>query len=547
MSTATSAGADAMTTSPYAGTRTLVRLAIRRDRVLIPVSVLALVLFAVGAAKSSLDLYPTPESLSKDVGALLSNPSITAMYGPISDPTSPDAFAVIKTVMLGAVLLGVLCYAVVRRHTRTEEEEGRLELIGAGKVGRRAPLTAAVLVALGAALPTVVLTGLGLTGLGMDAEGGLALGVAWLIAALFMTGTTAVAAQLTSTARGCTAIAMSVLGVAFLIRAVADSSTSSAVQAASWVSPLGWSTRVSAYGANRFWVLLLGLAFFAVTVRLAFALLERRDLGAGIMSACLGPARAHRSLGSPLALAWRLQRGGVLGWTIAYAILGVVLGSLAKSVAEATSGNAGIEEMLRTMGGSMGTLLDAFFATELKFAAVVATVAGITTVLRIRSEETSGHAESVLATATRRRSWLGAYVLLGLGVPAWLMSVAGLCAGVSSRNVEGAPSAGAVLGASLSTLPAVWLIVATAMALVGALPRWSAVAWAILGVAFVLGEFGSLVNLPKWLVDVSPYPHLPALPGGTMTWGSTVVMVVIAVVLGVATFVTFRRRDLTLS
>ena len=66
----------------------------------------------------------------------------------------------------------------VVRHTRTEEETGRLELIGATVVGRYAPLTAALLAVGLANLAVAVLVALGLIGVGLPAAGSVALGLA---------------------------------------------------------------------------------------------------------------------------------------------------------------------------------------------------------------------------------------------------------------------------------------------------------------------------------------------------------------------------------
>ena len=55
----------------------------------------------------------------------------------------------------------------MRRHTRTEEEDGRFELLAAGVVGRRAPLAAAVALATPAVLATGLLSALSLVGTGV--------------------------------------------------------------------------------------------------------------------------------------------------------------------------------------------------------------------------------------------------------------------------------------------------------------------------------------------------------------------------------------------
>ena len=148
----------------------------------------------------------------------------------------------------------------MRRHTRTEEDEGRLELLGAGVVGRWSALAAAVTLATIAVVAASVLSGAGLASLGMDATGSVAFAVAWMTAGLAMVGVGAVVVQLASTTRGAAGLGFGFLGAMYALRAVADSADQgTVVHALGWLSPLGWAGRVEAYGANRTWILLLGV------------------------------------------------------------------------------------------------------------------------------------------------------------------------------------------------------------------------------------------------------------------------------------------------
>jgi len=108
--------------SGYAGTGALLKLALRRDRVVIPLSVLGLVAFAGGSAKSTVDLYQGQNAIDA-ARALLASPAIVGMYGPISNPDNPDSFAIFKTLLLGGVCVALLAIVLVRRHTRTEDEQ----------------------------------------------------------------------------------------------------------------------------------------------------------------------------------------------------------------------------------------------------------------------------------------------------------------------------------------------------------------------------------------------------------------------------------------
>ena len=225
--------------SALAGTGELTRLAWRRDRVLVPASVLGLTVLAAGSAAASLDLYPDDRSAAEGLAGVVSNPAVRAMYGPLAAQTA-DALAVFKTVMMGAVLTSVLALVVVRRHTRTEEEDGRLELLGSGAVGRRAPLAAALAVAVAAVLLASALAAAGLVAVGTDPAGAVAVGAAWATAGLAWAGITAVAVQVASTSRGAGGIAFGALGLAYLVRAAADTAPAgSFVHGLGWLSPLG--------------------------------------------------------------------------------------------------------------------------------------------------------------------------------------------------------------------------------------------------------------------------------------------------------------------
>lgn len=527
--------------STLTGTGTLLRLAWRRDRVLIPVSLLALTALSVGSAQATIDLYPTDEAARDGLGAVLANPSIVAMYGPIA-AENRDALSVFKTLLMGAVFVALLAYAVVRRHTRVEEEVGRLELVGAGVVGRRAPLTAAMTLASLAVVGAGLLTTGGLIAVGLDPAGSVAMGIAWIIAGLAMIGVTAVAAQLTTSARACAGIALSALATMFVIRAVGDTAGGSA-EVISWASPLGWASKVGAYGQNRFWVLGLALVLAAALMRLAFSLLDRRDVGSGLFPSRPGPARASDSLGTPLGLVWRLDRPSAVGWLAAFVILGGVLGGLVTSVADMASDQS-VVDMLKKLGGSAGTITDIFLATELAFVAVAAAAAGISLALRPASEERSGRGEPVLASATSRSSWLGAHALHAFALPTALLLALGLVVALVSGGKGDVPGMGALLAASAARLPAIAVMVAVALLASAVAPnRAPAIAWGWLAVAFGLGELGATVGLPDWLITVSPFAHVPPLPGGEFSATPSIVLTAIAALITVGAFTAYRLRD----
>jgi ABC-2 type transport system permease protein len=59
----------------------------------------------------------------------------------------------------------------------------------------------------------------------------------------------------------------------------------------------------------------------------------------------------------------------------------------------------------------------------------------------------------------------------------------------------------------------------------------------------VLGQLGPVLHLAAWLTDLSPFSHVPRLPGGEWDWGP-LWMAAVAAALACAGLAGFRRRDL---
>jgi ABC-2 type transport system permease protein len=103
---------------------------------------------------------------------------------------------------------------------------------------------------------------------------------------------------------------------------------------------------------------------------------------------------------------------------------------------------------------------------------------------------------------------------------------------------------GRVLGGALVQVPAAWVLAGVAVALFGLRPALTGVAWAAVVVCFLLAEFGPSLKLPQWAMDVSPFTHVPRLPGGTLTGAPIGWLLGVAVVLTAAGLAGFRRRDI---
>lgn len=529
--------------SSLAGTRALVRLAVRRDRVMLPVWIAVFVATAMSSAAATIDLYPTVESVVQAAASLNSTPSLVALYGRVYDPASLGAVAMLKLGGTGALLVAVLAILVVVRHTRAEEDTGALELVGATVVGRYAPLTAALLVAVGANLLLGLLTTLGLIGVGLPTEGSFAFGLAWAGVGIAFAAVAAIAAQLTGSARSAIGVAATTLGGVYLLRAIGDTADQGGPRWLSWLSPIGWGQQFRPYAGNRWWVLLITVSFAVVAAAVAFALVARRDLGAGLLPDRPGPATAAAGLRSPLALAWRLHRGALLGWTAGFVVVGLVLGNVATSVGDLLNSQQARDMIIR-LGGKKG-LTDAFLAAEMGMAGVIVSVYGVQAAMRLRAEETASRAEPLLAAGAGRIRWACSHIAIALAGTLVLLVGAGLGAGLAYGARIGEMGAiGRVLGGALVQLPAAWVLTGIVVAAFGLAPRLLVAGWAALVGFLLLGELGPLFRLDQWAMDLSPFAHVPKLPGAELAVAPMIWLTAIAALLTAAGLAGFRRRDI---
>jgi len=101
-----------------------------------------------------------------------------------------------------------------------------------------------------------------------------------------------------------------------------------------------------------------------------------------------------------------------------------------------------------------------------------------------------------------------------------------------------------MLGVALVQVPAAWVLAGLGVALFGLAPRLVALTWAGLIACFVLLELGALLDLNQWVVDVSPFAHVPKLPGAELPAAPLLWLVAIAAALVAAGVAGFRRRDI---
>jgi polyether ionophore transport system permease protein len=531
-----------------AGTAALMKLALRRDRVMLPAWMYVILIGVTSTAYTFGKLYKTPSSRLALVASGESNPALLFLYGRLNG-TSVGALTAWRYGVWAALFAVLMTVFIVIRHTRADEETGRLELIGSARVGRQAPLVAALLVAVAANLLLTAALCVVLPLVGLPVAGSVALALAIGTTGLAFTGISAVAAQLTSGARAARGLALGVLGLAFLARAVGDSAGASGPSWLTWVLPLGWTETLRPFSGERWWVLALPLAVFAAGTWLAFLLANRRDHGAGLLPDREGRPGASAALRGPQSLAWRLQWPSLAGWGAGYVFIFAVCGAAAQGIGQLFGTSSALEKEFTRLGGQ-SAIVNAYLAALMLLAGLIAAAFGVSAVLRLRAEETAGRADPVLSGAGGRIRWGLSHMLVAIAGTAALLAIAGVATGLGyALRAGGTVTVGGevlrMLGAGLAELPAALVIAGVAAAAFGLLPGASVgVGWTVLGLTVAINIFGQSLQLSHWVLDISPFTHVPRLPGGPVSAQPLLWLSCIALALGAVALTTLRNRDI---
>ncbi len=542
--------------SVFTGTGRLVRLALRRDRIQLPVWILGITFVTASLVPSITGTYPTEESRVK-LAISSANSPVSLMTNGLVSGTSLGATVAAQgllALLIGAAFMSTL---LVIRHTRQNEEAGRAELIGSGIVGRHASLTAAIIVAVGANVLLGLLTSLLLVGNDLPADGSFAMGAAVTGTGIAFAAVAAISAQIFDGSRAANGAAAAAIGVAFVLRAAGDA-TGQVVDGGtrvvsgwlSWLSPMGWAQQIRPYDDNAWWVFGLLVVFCVGAVGLAFELTQHRDVGAGMRATRPGPAHAPAGLLSPLGLAWRLQRGVLIGWAIGMVVLGALYGGIGNEIEDFAADSQATSDIFEELGTTGASLTDNYFAAIIGLFGIVVAGYAVQALLRMRSEEASGGVEAVLSTSVSRPRWMASHILIAVLGTAVILALTGLATGVTYGLVihDVGAQATRMLGAALVQVPATLTIAGFVVAVFGLFPRRAvALGWGVFTVVLVVSFLGPTLGLSQAVLDLSPFTHLPRVPVVDVSVLPLVVLGGVAAALVALGITAFRRRDLALS
>jgi len=234
-----------------------------------------------------------------------------------------------------------------------------------------------------------------------------------------------------------------------------------------------------------------------------------------------------------------------MGWTIGIAVGAGVFGAIAHDIDGMVVANSDAARVFAELGGS-GTLVDSYLAWVLSLTGIAAAAYATGAVLRLRSEETDLRAEPVLATAVTRWRWAASHLgVAAVGILGILLTT-GLVVGATHgiRGADVAQELPRMLAGALVQLPAALVMAGITIALFGLAPRFSAAAWLPVAASLLIGQLGAILGLNRWVMGLSPFMHVPRVPGHEVTVAPLAWLTAAATLLILAGLFRFRQRDL---
>ncbi|MDT5324307.1 MAG: polyether ionophore transport system permease protein [Mycobacterium sp.] len=539
MTAATLPGSPVATGPQLAPGRAVSRLAVRQLRC--GAVVVALVCGGMSALVAS--QYQMIGGLLDESGirALAENPAVRILSGPPVALDDPGGFTVWRIGTPVSVLASGWIMLAATRITRGEEDGGRWDLLLAGRL-RMADVVVRCLAALvGSATLIGVAVAAGLLAARTELTGAVIHAAGITCVALTFATTALLAAQVMPRRSAATGLTVAALGVGLMLRMIADGSHQLAWLA--WATPFGLTARAAPYADNRIVPLIVLGALPIVLAGAALVAARHRDLGDGIVAVPDSRPPRTRLLQSIGGFALRRAGRTTLGWATGIAASFLVVGALLASILELFQTNPRFAELAAAAGIalSVNVVVAALFS-------LLAVPTGLYAAMRLAAmvaDEKAGRWTLLFAEPISRVRLVSTEIMITVGGVVALHCSAAVAVW-SGAKITGAPlQLTDSLAGALNSLPVALLAAGTAAVGVGWLPS----AASAIGALPVVGGF--LVNVimqtshaPGWVVNLSPWTHLAAVPDTPPNWAATTIFLFIGAILTALGVYGYVQRDL---
>lgn len=541
MTAATLPGSPVPAGPQLAPGRAVSLLAVRQLR--LGAVVVALICGGVSALAAS-QYKPIGDLLDESgLRALAENPAIRILSGPPVAIDDPGGFTVWRTGPAVSVLASVWILLAATRITRGEEDARRWDLLLAGRL-RMGDLVVRCLAALvGSAALIGVAVAVGLLAARTEPTGAVIHAAGITFVALTFATMALLAAQVMPSRSGATGLTVAALGVSLLLRMIADGSHQLAWSA--WATPFGLTARAAPYADNRIVPLIVLGAFPIALAGAALSAARHRDLGDGIVAVPDSRSPRTRLLQSIGGFALRRTGRTTLWWATGIAAYFLLVGATLAWLLELFQTNPRFAELAVAAGLGGHKLVNVFAAALFSMLAVLTGLYSAMRLAAMVADEKAGRWTLLFAQPISRVRLMSTEIMATVGGVVALHCSAAVAIW-SGTKITGAPlQLSDSLAGALNSLPVALLAAGAAAVGVGWLPS----ATGALGALPIVGGF--VVNVviqttkaPGWVVNLSPWAHLAAVPDTPPNWVATSFFLLIGAILTGLGVYGYVQRDL---
>ncbi len=469
-------------------------------------------------------------------------PALEALSGRYVEIATVEGFVLSRWGMLFSILVVVWAMLASVRVLRGAEEAGHVEPLRSGTITSRGLLTSALAALFTTHLALAVVIGLSHSAAGMDVATSWALGgAAGLLAASFAT-TGALASQLVASRRRAVVIVGCFLGVMLGLRVLAAATATP--EWVWWTTPFGWIGFLHEVDQARPAVFAALVALLVGLVGAALAL-AHRDVHTGVLGRRSHRVRPARAVRTQAGLAARLASGSAGTWGTVVVLVVLVFGLLARDLAQAAAEFPTQTELTKEMFGVVIDTTAGIAALAFYFGALLMAALAAGQAVDIREEEATWRVEHLLVRPVDRTRWLVTRALTSVALLALIGVVSGIAAWAATAATGDAITFTDGLLAGINIVPLGVLVLGVGIAVVGLAPRrTTALAYGFVVAAFVLDFAGPFLDPPDWVLQLSPFRHVAAVPAVDMNVGAALVMLAVGAVAAAIGMLVFRRRDL---
>lgn len=533
----------------HSGTKTsyLLKANLKQNRIKHVIWLVLLVGLFAAAAMEFHVLFGTQEDINAIVETL-KTPAMVSLFGEFSAEKSYTTATVFAHEMLVflAMFMVFMNISLAISNTRTEEDSGLLEMVRSRTVGRLAPIYATILeiLLINGSMGSLYVISLFVADLnGATIQGNFLMGIGLASCGMMFGFISLLMAQLANNSRCASFMSYGLYGFFYIIRMITDVTD----PRWTWLSPVGWIQKTAIYTHDHWLPIALMIGLGLICLLIAVKIVERRDIGSGILAARNGKPKAGKLLSSPLGLVLTIERNSIIGWVFGGVILGAAYGSVFSTIGDIIGSNPTYRKILgvtQINAANRELILNYLNMLALFFVAIAA-ISGILIIFRLKSDDKKGYLEILHSKSISKTRLALSY--FGVGTFVSILVFTGTLAGaffIGNGMMDDPLAIKYFWQVPLGFLPATLFFVGIAIFFTGAFPKLTNILWLYLAASVLVKMLGPLLNLSDDVANISPFGWVGKVP--TENADNTVVIFLTAafLVLTVLGILGYNKRDL---